>query len=504
MPKGSGPKGFTRRQALKVGAVVAGAAAVGCGGDSAAFVPEDDAATPPPPPPDAGSVDAAEPAVDASTVDAGTIDATQPDAAPPLTPEQLLAPIETIVVLCMENRSFDHYLGARKLIEGIPVDGLTATMKNPTLAGLDILVHQLNNFAVADPPHSWNAVHAQWNEGAMDGFVKAHAGASQADVMGYHVRSDIPVTWAMADAFTTCDRWFSSVLGPTWPNRFYLHGASANGQKSNAPAGGFKSLFSRVAAAGKTHINYFSDVAWAVGGYFKFGDNGTIQSFFTAAANGTLPNFCIIDPGFFGAGANDDHPAHDVRLGQALIGSVYAALRQSPQWNNCLFVVTYDEHGGFFDHVPPPECVDDHAEFRRLGVRVPTLVAGPYVRRGHIESTTFEHSTISSTATRRWGLEPLNARAMATADLSVVIDPAFIGNPQAGPELPPAPPVSMAKLVELDRRLRAQGRPQSHVELWDMAESGRIPSHLDLRHRSLQTAIDWLRAGERLGAVELR
>ncbi len=502
MAHGPGPGRFTRRDALKAGAVLAGAAVIGCGSDPPALLDPDGGAPPTPAgaplPPDAGPD-----TIDASSIDASPPDASPPDAAPPPTPDQLLAPIDTFVILCMENRSYDHYLGARKLLEGLPGDGLSATMKNPDPAGHDVMVHQLTNYRPADPPHSWDPVHAQWNNGAMDGFVRAHAGASQADVMGYYVRADVPVTWGMADAFTTCDRYFCSTLGPTWPNRLYLHGASSNGVTGNLPAQNFVSLFTKVAAGGKTHKNYFSDIAWAVGGYAKFNDNANIQQFFSDASAGALPNFSIVDPGFFGAGANDDHPAHDVRLGQAFIGSVYAALRQSPQWNRCMLVVTYDEHGGFFDHVPPPEVTDALPSFRRLGVRVPTLVAGPYVRRNQLVSTVFEHSSIASTVTRRFGLEPLNARASAAADLSSCIDPALLGSPLPGPALPPAPPVSLLKLRELDRRLRGAGRPESHAELWDMAEAGLIPRHLDLRHRSLDTAIDWLHAGERLGAVEL-
>jgi phospholipase C len=502
---GSGPLGFTRREALKVGATIAGAAAVGCGSD-APGVAGDDAASPPAadasvPTPDAGSIDAT--TIDASAPDAPPPDAAlPPDAAPP-TADELLAPIDTFVVLCMENRSFDHYLGARKLMEGLAGDGLSATMRNPDVNGLDVMVHRLANFRPNDPAHDWTSVHNQWNQGAMDGFVRAHAGASAADVMGYYAREDLPVTWAMADAFTTCDRYFSSVLGPTWPNRLYLHGATSMGATGNLPVQNFVSLFSRVLAAGKTQKNYFSDIAWAVGGYLNLVGNASMQQFFTDAQQGALPSFSIVDPGFFGAGANDDHPAHDVRLGQAFIASVYAALRQSPQWNRCMLIVTYDEHGGFFDHVPPPECVDERPDFTRLGVRVPTLVAGPYVRRNQVVSTVFEHSSIVSTITRRFGLEPLNMRAAAAADLSSCIDPALLGNPQPGPALPAPPPVNLTALREVDRHLRGV-RPESHVELWDMAEAGLIPRHLDRRDRSLETALAWLHEGERLGAVNLR
>src|SRR5262249_13189320 len=163
-------------------------------------------------------------------------------------------------------------------------------------------------------------------------------------------------------------------------NRFYLHGATSNGQKSNLPVLlGFTSIFQRLDAKGISNVNYFHDVAWAVGGYAKLGGNAPIEQFFERAMAGTLPQVCFIDPAFTGNGANDDHPAHDIRGGQALIASVVAALGKSPQWSKSLLVITYDEHGGFFDHVPPPTTVDTNAEFRQLGFRVPAIVIGPTV-----------------------------------------------------------------------------------------------------------------------------
>jgi phospholipase C len=263
-------------------------------------------------------------------------------------------------------------------------------------------------------------------------------------------------------------------------------------------------VFAGLTGAGATHTNYFSDIAWAAGAYQKFSGNVGVETFFDQAAAGTLPNFALIDPGFFGAGANDDHPDRDVRLGQALIATVYEALRQSPQWHRCLFVLTYDEHGGFFDHVPPPEVADDHDDFRRLGFRVPTLVAGGPVRRGQVVSTTLEHSSVVATLTRRFGLQPRNQRAEAAADLSDCIDPDLAADPQPGPVLPMPPTVDLRRLREIDAELRATGRPDAHAELWDLAESGAIPRSLDRRDRSLQVAETWLAAGERLGAIELR
>src|SRR5262249_42575440 len=142
-----------------------------------------------------------------------------------LTPEELLAPVKTIVILCMENRSFDHYFGSLSLLEGKMVDGLTGTEQNPDPNGMPIGIFKLDDPTVRGRPHGWDEAHAQWNMGQNDGFVVQHAGPTQDEVMGYHVREQLPSSYGLADNFTLCDRWFASVMGPTWPNRFYLHGA---------------------------------------------------------------------------------------------------------------------------------------------------------------------------------------------------------------------------------------------------------------------------------------
>ncbi len=413
-----------------------------------------------------------------------------------LTAEQLLAPIQTIVVLCMENRSFDHYLGSLRLLEGrLDVDGLTGSESNPDSNGTPVAVHQLDDFTPEDPPHGWDACHAQWNDGANDGFVTEHAGGSQSDVMGYHVRAQLPITYALADAGAVCQSWFCSVLGPTWPNRFYLHGATSQGQQSNVPVFGFTSIFDVLDDAGISHKNYFHDVAWAAGGYLKLGGNAGIETFFDDAAAGTLPQFSIIDPQFFGAGANDDHPDHDIQLGQALIGSIYAALANSPQWSSCLFVITYDEHGGFFDHVPPPTTTDSDSDFTRLGFRVPSLVLGPFVKQGCAISTQFEHVSVIKTLTVRHGLTPLNARVTATNDLSSTIEAAYLEAPQ--------PPVTLPKLTINVAKVLARAGRNFHPELAALADSGVIPPHLDRRSQSNAITQLVLERGRALGVIDL-
>jgi len=437
-------------------------------------------------------------------------DAASPDAAiynactatSSMTPKQLLSHIETVVVLCMENRSFDHYLGSLRLLEGrMDVDGLTGSETNTSTGNIVVPVHRLEDFTPEDPPHGWDACHGQWNNGANDGFVREHEGASEADVMGYHDRSQLPVTYALADAGTVCNRWFAGCLGPTWPNRFYLHGATSRGVKSNLPAIGYTSIFQRLADANVEATNYFSDVAWATGGYGKLNGLATIERFFEDAQAGNLPPFAIIDPAFSGGGANDDHPDHDVRLGQALISSVALALGQSPQWNRCLLLVTYDEHGGFYDHVPPASTNDSNSDFRRTGFRVPSIVIGPTVRRGCAINDVLEHSSVSATMARKYDLQPMNTRAEQAGDLSVCIDPARINNPLP----PPTIPMMRYSLGELARRqelARRSGRI-SHPEIMRAIDAVRPPRALDRRGDTDAIARRVLAWGERLGAVQL-
>ena len=210
-------RGPSRRDVLKLGGAALGTLAVGCNSETAGNGG-----------PDSGPI---------TSGDGGPIDPPPPDAAPPT--GDILSVVDTIVVLMMENRSFDHFLGSLSMRESMAVEGLTGSESNPDPQGRPVMPFQLDDFTPADPPHSWDPSHAQWNMGANDGFVKAHAGANQNDVMGYHVRSQLPSIYGLADQFAICDHWFASVMGPTWPNRFHLHGGTSKGIKSNLPATGF-------------------------------------------------------------------------------------------------------------------------------------------------------------------------------------------------------------------------------------------------------------------------
>ena len=428
-----------------------------------------------------------------------------------LSPAELLAGIDHIIVLMMENRSFDHYFGARKLVEGLAVDGLTGDEWNPDLDKNPVKVWEMDEFQPKDPPHGWDSCHFQYNLGDNNGFVvenqKTNPGF-QAQAIGYHVRAHLPVLYALADTFTLCDRWFASVMGPTWPNRYYLNAATSDGEKSNFPHPTIKTIWHRLVEAGVSSKIYFSDVPWVAGAFpfvptvwGRLGDGGntlatltnpnTLTRFFNECAAGKLPAVSFVDPGFT---SNDDHPEHDIQLGQILIGTIYKALAESPLWERCLLVITYDEHGGFFDHVAPGKVVDQRPEFQQLGFRVPAVVVGPHVRKGCVSSVDLEHVSVLKTISTRFGLAPLNQRHAEANDLSCCIDPALLDDPQ-----PPAPlPKIDASIAKLTARV---GRTTSQPELF--AAAG-VTLDEAYRQRVVDDTVRLLERAEALGVVRLR
>jgi phospholipase C len=447
------PTRVTRRTALKQMGALAGAGLLaGCGGTGGGGEP-----------------------------DAGGPDAPGPDAAAPVG-------ITHLVVMMMENRSYDHYLGARGLLEGKPGDGLEEGMSNPDLDGVERPIFREETSCVADPPHSWNPCHAQWNQGANDGFVRAYQQSDGRDiaphVMGYFGREELPVHWALADHFTSCDRWFSALLTQTWPNRFYFYAAQSDGIIDHVlPDGRLKvpTVLDRLNEKGVPWTYYFGDIPFlALFDRVASSDMRRLDlGFFDQAASGTLPPVSFIDPSF---SRNDDHPPHHPILGQQLIGAVYAALAASPLWNNLLFVVTYDEHGGFFDHVAPPTAPDDRAAegFGQLGFRVPTLVAGPYVKQGHVSSVVRNHASITRHIENMFGLAPLTMRDAAAADLGEVIDTDRL----ARGEPLPAPPLPAVEVDEsmLDATCFATGGGLPKPGPTEIAaDTGVIPKELDFR-----------------------
>lgn len=363
----------------------------------------------------------------------------------------VLAKIEHIVVLMLENRSFDHMLGYLSLEGGREdIDGLKTGMAND-FGGRSYPIHHLDRTAFApdeDPDHSGEATSVQIAGGAMSGFVDSFAaklaqrGATGHDpglVMGYYNASDLPVYDHLAAEFCVCDRWFASVPGATWPNRLYSIAGRADGSRDDKPSG-HAPLYDLPSFV--RHLDAH-DVSWRWYSYdpgtlrcvdkhywlthydrFAYVDKTKLSwkteaeelpvideassSFVEDAANGKLPSVAWIDPNFkdlnlYGGDSNDDHPPSDVHDGQLFVLSVYHAIASSPLWQKTLLVITYDEHGGFHDHVPPPPAEDDDpAQFGLYGIRVPAIVVSPWVAQGSVSSTVFDHTSIIKTILLRF------------------------------------------------------------------------------------------------------
>ncbi|MCC6521370.1 MAG: alkaline phosphatase family protein [Polyangiaceae bacterium] len=404
------------------------------------------------------------------------------------TPRRLLAGIDTLIVVMMENRSFDHLFGMLARDPEYPardlVDGLTGMEACPDDDGNPIYVHWAEHIDNYGPRHDWEGSREAYANGHNDGFVRTNVGQTRTDTMAYHVRSQLPLLYALADQYTVCDRWFSSVMGPTWPNRYYLHAATSGGLVANEPLTempatvwerlGKKCWSSKCYAAGPVHWYYGAFRGKSLAGNDPL-VAAFIEDFFRDAREGTLPSFALIDPDFW---SSDMHPPHSLALGEVLLGAIVRALQESPQWSRSLLVITFDEHGGFFDHVPPPTTVDPRPEFCQLGFRVPTVVVGPMVRHGAVVSTTLEHVSVAATLGTRFGIDTLGPRMDACADLSSCIDPALVAQPSGA--------VGKLPRLTLDwRRVLDVSRPSIQPGLEAAMRGGFVPEHL-IDRRSLE------------------
>jgi phospholipase C len=421
----------------------------------------------------------------------------------PLEPGEV--PIENVITVMMENRSFDTYFGTLSLNEGrSDIDGLAKTMFNLDTNGKKIFPWNTtkDRICVEDPPHGWEAFDVQYNNGKNDGFVLAHLqrhGNDQADavsafgptVMQYYKRQQLPFLHSLADDFTLCQKWHCSVRGPTWPNRWYLHGAQSNGITDNDFNGdySFEMIYDRLTENGITWAYYYTDLPFlAVAADFLKRHKGRrplrpISEFYHDLANGTLPQYCMVDPGF---NLNDDHPPHHTGLGEQFLSTVYHSVAESKYWNRSMLFVTYDENGGFFDHVPPPKTEDNFAAkgFDRLGFRVPGIVAGPYVKQS-VSNTLFDHTSILAFLEWKFGMEPLTKRDAAANNFSDLLDADRIRNRN-----PRQAPVYAEVHVDDDSitdACKSGGGLAPTDDIHTFANMGLIPRELDLRSKRYDT-----------------
>jgi phospholipase C len=388
--------------------------------------------------------------------------------------------IEHVVVLMLENRSFDHMLGflyadsGNRSPTGQPFEGLTGDESNPGTDGQPVKVFKIQTTDAnayfmpgADPGEGYTATNSELF-GSMNaptppvatnqGFVKDFAytlgwqsksaswakeilpGTVAENIMGCFTPEMLPVLSGLARGYAVCDHWFSSAPTETFPNRAFVNAGTSQGHMDDK-TGSFTvtSIFGLMSQ---------HNMDWAIYGYDKppltranFPDTvsadashfGLFKDFQAAAASGNLPAYIFLEPDW-GTAGNSQHPNYDVALGEQLIHDVYYALCNGPAWAQTLLVVTYDEHGGCYDHVPPPEGAtppDDSVgeygfDFKRFGVRVPAVLVSPLIAAGTVfrvpgGSTPLDHTSLLKTLEVRFGLPALTARDAAAPDFGNVL-----------------------------------------------------------------------------------
>jgi phospholipase C len=351
--------------------------------------------------------------------------------------------IDHIVVVMLENRSFDHFLGWLPNANGIGVSAagkvvnerLHSNFVYPDAKGAKkAIYHQtvLDGCAYGDQDHSYAGGRQQYDHGRMDGFLRDKSNDSYA--ASYYLADQRPFMSQLALNFTTCDAYHCSILGPTYPNRYFMHAGMTQALDNSSATSSLPTIWDQFnQSGGPTAGYYFGDVPFlALWGARYLGICSKYEQFLVDAAAGNLPNLVYIDPRFEDEGdgtSNDDHPVADIRAGDALLSEIYHALASGPNWERTVLVVNYDEWGGFFDHVAPPRVtaavpvgaspasdVDkDQVDGKvLLGLRVPCMVASPFtVGRPddpRVAHGLYDHTSGLKMIEWNWGLHPLTQR----------------------------------------------------------------------------------------------
>jgi phospholipase C len=353
-------------------------------------------------------------------------------------------PVDHIVVLMMENRSFDHSFHETQL-------------------------------CFVDTNHEWHGTHQQIGGGAMNGFVVSNEGWHEVPVngtldmisgnraMGYYDQSDLPFYYWLASTFAIADHYHSSIPGPTFPNRMYLYAASSFGLTHNTVLAEKTTIFDHLE---KREVDW-KVYTTATAGFAMFIDKliayqadhlKSVDDFFADAAAGKLPAVAFVDPniGIGGAAKNDEHPPAVAMIGQEFVAQVTDALTKSPNWSKSALFLTYDEHGGLYDHVvPPPACPPDEltpigpngpeeGAFDQLGIRVPMMVVSPWAKKHFVAHHTYDHTSIVRFIEARFVMPALTNRDANAEAPWEMFD--FDSPPHADPPAIPIPTVDQAKV----------------------------------------------------------
>jgi phospholipase C len=381
-------------------------------------------------------------------------------------------PIEHVVVVMMENHSFDNYFGMLPHRGRAAADGFTFNRHGrPTAANRDAKGRRVRAFRMPtycqmehEPNQSWNGTHISVDHGRMDGFVRASGDVA----MGYWDEPDIPFYYSLARTFPLANRWFSSAPCQTYPNRRYLMAATSYGLVSsslpgpNDPPPPNGTIFDRFNHYGISWANYFTDLPQTamIPAVVKSNPDKMkpIAQFYADCATGSLPAFSLVDPDFgmadvaggfvpgepfptlLRAQGQDEENPQNIRYGEAFVAQVVNAVMQSPAWKRTMLVWLYDEHGGYYDHVPPPRAIapdnikpqldkgDVPGRFDRYGVRVPAVVVSPWAKRHHVSRVVHDHTSVLAFAERKWNLPACTYRDANAAPMLDFFDfcrPAF-------------------------------------------------------------------------------
>jgi phospholipase C len=439
--------------------------------------------------------------------------------------------VNHIIIVMQENHSFDNYFGALAYVPNTPyhsatgwgrhracpsgdntcVDGLACKVKRGVLVcrngnrsntrGTVRAFHEPRYCTGPDLEHGWvgshqegnfrrpnNTIHSSPNNGfvRVNAITQAPAQAVDHDTMGYYTDEDLPFYYDLAKTFAISDRYFGDVIGPTFPNRAYLLAGTSFGHLTTneiLAAGGYKpingTIFDLLDSAGASWIDYYSDLPFSLMFHTSSGHTKPVSAFATDAANGTLPAVAFIDASIAADQLingvqyeTDEHPPADIRAGQYFVSQIITALRNSPSWNDSVLFFTYDEHGGFYDHVfppaaPPPDdiapgqCADASnppaseqpgggvncahsrtidapglcpsftptgpypdrcAKFDQLGFRLPFVAVSPFSKPHYVSHTVGSHTSLLAFIEKRFGLPSLTARDASANDLEDLFD----------------------------------------------------------------------------------
>jgi len=350
-------------------------------------------------------------------------------------------PIEHIVVDMQENRSFDHYFGFAPFVGRY---GVPSGYSQPNGNGGSVQPFHFTSLSTPDIGHGWNATHSEYDAGKMDGFYTTNG----INCMGYYLQADLPFYYSLFNDFTLCTNYFCSLMGPTWPNRFYLAAGTSGGITTNGIWGygvfDYPIILDLLEAAGVSWKIY--NIGWDS---VPFGNTDNVFVFWKRWAHdqrtrgskgdylndlrlGRLPQVSFIIPSF--ARGWDEHPPADVSVGMGIQEQLITALMDSSAWASSAYILTYDEAGGYFEHVAPPQL-----DAFGLGIRVPTWVISPWAKPSHLEPTLYEHTSVLKFIEAVFGL-PTLASVNHRFDAATPVGGNYQAAAPGASAGPPAPP----------------------------------------------------------------